>query len=283
MKTLHPDEVRHVGAARDPRQHVPPPLPARRGRDRGARRVARVHRLGRADPHRLRRLPGVLAAGHAARAWTTTASRSARSTTARAERFTPEGVAEIQRAARLRHRHVPGHLPAGRRFARRARAGRAPHARSGRSVRSTRRARRASSASGSRRAAPTRSFAAARSRGSSALPFDGFALGGLAVGESRAEMLDTVGWAAPLLPADAPALLHGARRRGGDPRGDRARDRHVRLRAPDADRAHRLGADRARPPQPPQRAVRPRPAPARGGLRAAPRARGSRARSSGIS
>jgi queuine tRNA-ribosyltransferase len=33
-----------------------------------------------------------------------------------------------------------------------------------------------------------------------ALPFDGFALGGLAVGEDREEMLDTVAWAAPLLP-----------------------------------------------------------------------------------
>ena len=33
------------------------------------------------------------------------------------------------------------------------------------------------------------------------LPFDGFALGGLAVGESRAEMLDTVGWAAPSSPS----------------------------------------------------------------------------------
>src|SRR4029450_7510396 len=30
------------------------------------------------------------------------------------------------------------------------------------------------------------------------LPFDGFALGGLAVGESKEEMLDTVEWAAPL-------------------------------------------------------------------------------------
>jgi queuine tRNA-ribosyltransferase len=42
-----------------------------------------------------------------------------------------------------------------------------------------------------------------------ALPFDGFALGGLAVGESRAEMLETVGWAAPALPADRPRYFMG--------------------------------------------------------------------------
>ena len=41
------------------------------------------------------------------------------------------------------------------------------------------------------------------------LPFDGFALGGLAVGESREEMLGTVGWAAPLLPAERPRYFMG--------------------------------------------------------------------------
>ena len=48
-----------------------------------------------------------------------------------------------------------------------------------------------------------------------ALGFDGNALGGLAVGESSAEMLETVGWAAPLLPARSAALLHGPRRLEG--------------------------------------------------------------------
>ncbi len=41
------------------------------------------------------------------------------------------------------------------------------------------------------------------------LGFDGNALGGLAVGESRVEMLETVGWAAPLLPADRPRYFMG--------------------------------------------------------------------------
>jgi queuine tRNA-ribosyltransferase len=48
-----------------------------------------------------------------------------------------------------------------------------------------------------------------------ALPFDGFALGGLAVGESRAEMLDAVAWSAPLLPDDRPRYFMGL----GDPEG----------------------------------------------------------------
>ncbi len=49
----------------------------------------------------------------------------------------------------------------------------------------------------------------------STLPFDGLALGGLSVGEDRSIMLDTVGWAAPLLPADRPRYFMGI----GDPAG----------------------------------------------------------------
>ena len=48
-----------------------------------------------------------------------------------------------------------------------------------------------------------------------ALPFDGFALGGLAVGESRDEMLDCVAWATPLLPEGRPRYFMGI----GDPVG----------------------------------------------------------------
>ena len=48
-----------------------------------------------------------------------------------------------------------------------------------------------------------------------ALGFDGFALGGLAVGESVDEMLECVDWAAPLLPVDSPRYFMGI----GDPRG----------------------------------------------------------------
>jgi queuine tRNA-ribosyltransferase len=48
-----------------------------------------------------------------------------------------------------------------------------------------------------------------------ALPFDGFALGGLAVGESKGEMLECVEWAAPALPATHPRYFMGI----GDPVG----------------------------------------------------------------
>jgi queuine tRNA-ribosyltransferase len=42
-----------------------------------------------------------------------------------------------------------------------------------------------------------------------ALPFDGYALGGLAVGETREAMLETVRWAAPMLPEDGPRYFMG--------------------------------------------------------------------------
>lgn len=48
-----------------------------------------------------------------------------------------------------------------------------------------------------------------------ALDFDGNALGGLAVGEPRSEMLATVEWATPLLPVERPRYLMGV----GDPEG----------------------------------------------------------------
>jgi queuine tRNA-ribosyltransferase len=48
-----------------------------------------------------------------------------------------------------------------------------------------------------------------------ALSFDGYALGGLAVGESKDEMLECVEWAAPTLPAAHPRYFMGI----GDPEG----------------------------------------------------------------
>src|ERR671933_1841344 len=47
------------------------------------------------------------------------------------------------------------------------------------------------------------------------LGFDGYALGGLSVGEDREEMLETTAWAAPLLPDDRPRYFMGI----GDPEG----------------------------------------------------------------
>jgi queuine tRNA-ribosyltransferase len=48
-----------------------------------------------------------------------------------------------------------------------------------------------------------------------ALDFDGYALGGLAIGEERGQMLETTAWAAPLLPEDRPRYFMGI----GDPEG----------------------------------------------------------------
>ena len=47
------------------------------------------------------------------------------------------------------------------------------------------------------------------------LDFDGYALGGLAIGEDRELMFETVGWAAPQLPADRARYFMGI----GDPQG----------------------------------------------------------------
>src|SRR3954463_11180326 len=52
-----------------------------------------------------------------------------------------------------------------------------------------------------------------------ALGFDGHALGGLAVGESREAMFDAVGWAAPLLPRDPARYFMGIGGPGGVPQG----------------------------------------------------------------
>jgi queuine tRNA-ribosyltransferase len=47
------------------------------------------------------------------------------------------------------------------------------------------------------------------------LDFDGYALGGLAIGEERGQMLETTAWAAPLLPVERPRYFMGI----GDPAG----------------------------------------------------------------
>ena len=47
------------------------------------------------------------------------------------------------------------------------------------------------------------------------LDFDGYALGGLAIGEDRDQMLETTAWSAPLLPGEKPRYFMGI----GDPVG----------------------------------------------------------------
>ena len=100
-----------------------------------------------------------------------------------------------------------------------------------------------------------------------ALGFDGYALGGLSVGEPRPEMIDAVEWSAPMLPAGRPRYFMGI----GDPDG--ILDVIARgIDMFDCVLPTRLGRTgtaltSSRPPQPPKRALRPRPAPARRALR----------------
>ena len=243
VKSAAPGRGARARRERRPRQHVPPALPAGRGPDRRARRAPRVHGLGRPDPDRLGRLPGLLAARHAARASTTTASRSAPSTTARRSASRRSARRAIQAQPRLGHRHVPRHLPAART---------SPRASSRRP-------------SAARRSGPSASADAPRAPGPAPLrDRPGRRRPGAAPpldrGDRRArlrrlrarrprrrgereEMLEAVGWAAPLLPGGPARATSWA---SATPRAsssvDRARHRHVRLRPADAHRAHRLGA-----------------------------------------
>ena len=149
--------------AHRPRQHLPPVLPARSRADRRARRAPPLHGLGRPDPDRLGRLPGLLAARH---------DRRGR----RRRRHLPLGLrrgggalhARARRGdpgrPRLRHRHVLRPGAAARPPAPRARGGGATHDALGGAGRSGPRARPASCSSESRRVASTRSCDGDRSR-----------------------------------------------------------------------------------------------------------------------
>ena len=113
------------------RQHVPPALPARRRVDRRARRPAPLHGLGRADPHRFGRLPGLLAPRH---------DRARR----RRRRHVPQRLRRRRDALHARagsahpgepgqrHRDVPRPGPAARRLEPGARRRRPPDDRMGR-------------------------------------------------------------------------------------------------------------------------------------------------------
>ena len=208
VKALHPDEVRAIGAQRDPRQHLPPALPSGRGRDRGARRAARVLRAGtgRSSPTR--------AVSRSSRSATRCSSVDDDGVTFRsvydgaAERFTPESVAEIQRRlgsdiAMCLDICPPAESPRPCSSTRCSARG------SGPSGRSTHPVRRASCASASRRAAPTPSCGAARSRRSSRSGSTATHSAAWRWARAASEMLETVGWAAPLLPSGKPRYFMG--------------------------------------------------------------------------
>ncbi len=94
--------------------------------------------------------------------------------------------------------------------------------------------------SASCRAASSPDLRAAKRRGRRcAIGFEGYAIGGLSVGEDRRRCIRTVEITAPLLPDETATISHGRRHAAG-PRGVRgARHRHVRLRDADAKRPKR--------------------------------------------
>ena len=110
-------------------------------------------------------------------------------------------------------------------------------------------ARPGSSSSGSRRA-PDRELRRRSIEEIVALDFDGYALGGLSVGEDRATMLETVGVGGAAASRRQARYFMGI----GDPEGILeviARgDRHVRLRPADPHRPHRLRAHVGGPAEP---------------------------------
>ncbi len=98
---------------------------------------------------------------------------------------------------------------------------------------------RATRCSASCRAASMPGFARRSAEALRGIGFDGYAIGGLAVGEGQATMFDTLDATVPHLPPDAPRYLMGV----GTPDdliGAVARGhRHVRLRDPDPGGTHR--------------------------------------------
>ena len=227
--------------------------PGHRG-DRGARRPAPVHGLAAADPHRLRRLPGVQPR-RAAQGRARTASTFASPVNGDRLLLTPEVSMQIQRAldsdvVMVFDECTP--YPATRDEAARSMELSLRWARA--VARRLRRARQsATRCSASSRAACTRTCATPRSRALAAIGFDGYAIGGLSVGEPKDEMLRVLDHTAPRLPADQPRYLMGVGHARGHRRRRRCRHRHVRLRAADAQRAQRLAVHPLRRRQDPQR------------------------------
>ena len=142
--------------------------------------------------------------------------------------------------ARLRHRDGLRRVHGLSGDARGGRASRCSCRCAGRSARSARTKATRTRSSASCRAACTRSCATNRSRGSVAIGFDGYAIGGVSVGEPKEDMERIVAHTAPRLPADAPRYLMGVGTPEDLVEAVLARHRHVRLRAAHAQRAQRL-------------------------------------------
>ena len=254
VKAMLPGELRDLGATIVLGKRLPPALPPGGRADRRARRPAPVQRLGRADPHRFRRFPGVFAAPHRRRASTTRECASGRSTTAPSSTSPPSWPCAIQRllgsdiamafdecppagvdrgpyrGRRAPHRHLGAAEP-------RPAAGRGPAR-----IRDRPGRHRPGSAAAQRRGHP---------RGGVRRLRRGRALGGRGARpdarDAGRDRRDAPGRPAP--------LPDGGRRPAGPRGGDRPRRGHVRLRASHPARAHRLGPRSRRADQPAKRRI----------------------------
>ena len=110
VKGLTPDQLLEPGAQMHPGQHLSPGPAAGRGGRRRAGRPARVHGLGRPDPDRLGRVPGVQPGATGARS-TTTASTFRSHLDGRAARPDPRAGRGDPGGARRRHGDVPRPVP----------------------------------------------------------------------------------------------------------------------------------------------------------------------------
>ena len=215
IKAIDPLELAGARRPDRARQHLPPAPAAGRGDRPRPRRPAPLHGLGRPDPDRLR------AASRCSRCATRCSAVDDDGVTFRSvydgtpERMTPESAMAIQTALGSDIAMAFDECPPGaaerpvveravERTARWAERSVAAPARRGPDALRHRAGR-----------ASTCRSAAARSIRSRALPFEGFAIGGLSVGEERELTFATTEETAALLPADRPRYFMGI----GDPEG----------------------------------------------------------------
>ena len=267
VKAMTADAVRATGARHRARQHLPPDAAARRRTRRAAGRAAPVHGLAGPDPDRFRRLPGHVA-GQAAQA--RRRRRDVPVASRRLHASADAGALDRDPASAGCH----DHHGAGRVHARSRRRRTQARASMQLSMRWAPQSREAfvdragyglfGIVQGSVYPGPARS---SRPRALTGIGFDGYAIGGLAIGEGQATMFAVLDATVPHLPDGRAALPDGRRHAGRPHRRGAARHRHVRLRDTDARRPHRARLHLARRVQPAQRPVRRRCGAARRRLR----------------
>ena len=240
VKAMSPQELQEIGAQivlgntfhlwlrPGPRRH------------RRARRAASLHGLAGPHPHRFRRLPGIQP-GRAAQdqrggRQVPVAGQRRRAASSRRKSRCASSACSIRDIAMVFDECTPypADVDAGR-------AHRCSSRCAGRSARSA--AHRGQSERAVRHRAGRHVRASARRIAASAstdIGFDGYAIGGLSVGEPKDDMVRIIAHTAPRLPADKPRYLMGVGTPDDIVEARRRRHRHVRLRAADAQCAQRL-------------------------------------------